>query len=901
MLELIVRYVGDLKRLQEEIGFAAEELLAGYAIVRIAPELAPLLLSAEEILWTEVPARVYTEVTGGKRAACITALQGQRPDLTGRGVLVAIIDSGIDYMHPDFRNEDGTTRIAALWDQTAQEEGEPPAGYFSGTLYTRERIDAALRGERRADGRSLIPEIDLSGHGTHVAGIAAGNGRASGGRYRGVAYESTLLVVKLGGTQTDPFPQTTNLMEAVDFCVRYAADAGLPLSVNISFGNSEGAHDGRSLLETYLDAVSLYGRNSICIGTGNDGNAGLHVGGSLMDSTENGRLTETEILLAVGSEERRLRMGLWVSAVDTIELSLVSPSGTVKRLPENLRGSGTAIKGYPAAGGTVLDFGGTAVEVFVGEATPYRGIREITITLRGENGSVEEGIWRIRMQPVRILDGMYDIWLARGEENTLTRFLRPTPERTLTIPSTAGRPIAVAAFDARTSSIAVFSGRGYPRAEQYIKPDIAAPGVDIVSCAPGGGYTAKTGTSMATPFVTGSAALFLQWGVVLGNDPYLYGERLKTVLIQGAGKLPGLMNYPNTYVGAYGKIVSEILLLVRTEREASQIRFQKDTVLWMAFFKELPHILVAEQGITFQMIRAARGIEGRADGAQNLLAHLPDGGKNGVVCFGKKDAKHGSDGVKNQFFLHRQDDPYAPAVERNIVHTVIDGSAEAFAVVIAAENVGFQSKHILYYLNQTLLQYFVYCFVIIGTPAADGLSGDCHVFDHNVPCQPADADTEELFYGFRGIVRLLHTLPYGGESFFTHIVVEAFMYGIAVIVDGAHIFLFFRKVPDRIIFEIFDAFHAEPPVVCISAVYFQKPPYNGEQLPMSFIHNIHADIKFFVPCHVFYYHAVVLPVVLIVLNRRLPPSGLLTKIISKTSGFVHRKRGKNPVSEKNGE
>ncbi|MBQ8547462.1 MAG: S8 family serine peptidase, partial [Lachnospiraceae bacterium] len=189
MLELIVRYVGDIKRLAEEIGFLAEELLGGYAIVRIRQEFAPLLLSAEEILWTEVPSRVYTEVANGRRAACVTALQARNSGLTGRGVLVAIIDSGIDYTHPDFRNVDGTTRIAALWDQTAYRQEEnmskqveersaevqsesgdsytnmPPEGYLDGILYTRERIDAALRGERTAEGGSLVPSEDLSGHG----------------------------------------------------------------------------------------------------------------------------------------------------------------------------------------------------------------------------------------------------------------------------------------------------------------------------------------------------------------------------------------------------------------------------------------------------------------------------------------------------------------------------------------------------------------------------------------------------------------------------------------------------------------------------------------------------------------------------------------------------------------
>ncbi|MBQ8798522.1 MAG: S8 family serine peptidase [Lachnospiraceae bacterium] len=569
MLELIVRYVGDLKRLAEKIGFLAEELLGGYAIVRIRTELAPLLLSAKEILWTEVPSRVYTEVANGRRETCVTSLQARTPGLTGRGVLVAIIDSGIDYTHPDFRNEDGTTRIAALWDQTAINRNEerysdvPPEGYLDGILYTRERINASLRGERTAEGESLVQEVDLSGHGTHVAGIAAGNGRASGGRYRGVAYESELLVVKLGGTQADPFPQTTNLMAAVDFCIRYAAEAGMPLSINLSFGNNAGAHDGRSLLETYLDAAALYGRTCICIGTGNNATLGWHMGGAI----SKGEQKEIELLLSVGPSESSIRMGLWLSALDTVSVSIVSPTGARRQLPVTMGNDTIAIKGYPAAEGFVLDFGTSVAEVFVGEGTPYRMLREIGINLRGQEGMVETGTWRILLEPVRVLDGIYDIWIVGGVQSTGTRFLQATPERTLTIPSTAGAAISVAAYDGRTNSITSFSGRGYPRGEggdSRVKPDLAAPGVDIVSCAPGGGYTTKTGTSMATPFVTGSAALLMQWGIGEGRDSYLYGERLKAFLIRGAKALPGMTEYPNPYIG-WGTVCAEDSLRLMEE------------------------------------------------------------------------------------------------------------------------------------------------------------------------------------------------------------------------------------------------------------------------------------------------------------------------------------------------
>ena len=569
MIELIVRYTGDLRSLSEEIGFEVEVLLGGYAVITIAPEKAEQLLLAKEILWTEIPARVFLGVANGRRATGVSAVQASDPELTGKGVYVAIIDSGIDFRHPDFRKEDGTTRIEALWDQTAagRETPEqpfsdgaqecnragrmlagPPKGYRQGVLYTEEQINEALRGETGAGGEGLVPEQDIGGHGTHVAGIAAGNGRASQGRYRGVAYESTLLVVKLGGTQNAPFPQTTNVMTAVDFCVRYAAERGVPLALNLSFGNQEGAHDGSSFIETYLDDMALYGRNCICIGTGNDGAVGLHVGGTLRAGNE------TEELFLIGNGERRIRFGIWLSALDTVDIFLESPGGRREAIEAGKAGSGVAVKGYPIAGGAEVSFGTTVAEVFSGQATPYRQLRQIEVTLLGQDGKeIEPGIWRIVFRPVELLLGGYDSWIFAGKANERTGFLSPTPERTLTIPSTASRPIAVAAYNSVTNGTAPFSGRGFPGGNAGVKPDLAAPGVDIISCAPGGGYTTKSGTSMATPFVTGAGALLLQWGILRGNDPYLYGERLKSYLLYGAEPISGGFPYPNRYVG-YGKV-----------------------------------------------------------------------------------------------------------------------------------------------------------------------------------------------------------------------------------------------------------------------------------------------------------------------------------------------------------
>lgn len=534
--EVIILYSGTADALQQTFpDYRITFLLNNYAILLLPEDAIDALADSPQVIYIERPRRLFFEDFPAIRSSCITAIQEAPLFLTGKGVLLSVIDSGIDYMHPDFQNEDGSTRILALWDQTITPDPSKnflsPPGYTLGTLFTEEQINAAIATHTLQERTAFCPSFDTSGHGTHVTGIAAGNGRVQIAN-RGVAYEASLLVIKLGAPGPMGFPSTTQLMQAVDFSVRYAIDHQLPLSINLSFGNTYGSHSGTSLLETYLDSVSDLGRICIVTGSGNEGNNGGHAGGRILSNTSK------SLEFVVGDYERNLSIQIWKNYWDEIRIQLLPPfSQAPIQIPD-------------VPGSWRFAVGDTELLIYYGEPSPYSLYQELYIDFISSRTYIASGVWTFLLTAQNITDGIYDLWMpAAAIRGNATQFLSPTPETTLTIPSTAAKTISVGAYDSNTNTYAPFSGRGFTWNINQVKPDIVAPGVDITSCAVGGGYETRSGTSMATPFVSGSCALLMQWGILQGNDSFLYGEKMKAYLIKGARKLPFVEKYPDPRVG----------------------------------------------------------------------------------------------------------------------------------------------------------------------------------------------------------------------------------------------------------------------------------------------------------------------------------------------------------------
>ena len=530
-IEVIVKYNGDIRRVGDLVDGVTEILSVNYAIMTLNLARLPELYGYDEVEFIELPKYLTYVLRYGLSSTCVSPVQNMSGfGLRGEGVIIGIIDSGIDYTHPDFINADGSSRILYIWDQTLT--STPPEGFANGTEYDNDMINLALSGEAPP---STVPSTDIIGHGTAVAGIAAGNGNASGGLERGVAPEASIIVVKLGYAGSESLTRSTEIMRAVKYISDKAEGLRMPLAINISYGTNNGSHDGNSLFERYLDSMAEKWKTIIAVATGNEGITAHHFSAILA----RGETVSAEFVLA--GAVRTVYITLWKDFVDTVNFELISPGG----------GSTGVIR--PLQSVTRITLDGVSVSVIYGQPNHYRVDQEVYILLQTQNSVISSGVWRLEATGVNIVDGRIDIWLPTGEEVSRdTSFLKPSLNTTLTLPSTADSIIAVGGYNAIINIAADFSGRGPLRAVNIARPDLTAPAVDIYTTRSGGGYDVYTGTSMAVPFVTGSAALMMQWGIVQGNDPFLYGQRVKAFLRRGASRnFP--LEYPNNIWG-YGSL-----------------------------------------------------------------------------------------------------------------------------------------------------------------------------------------------------------------------------------------------------------------------------------------------------------------------------------------------------------
>jgi len=550
--EVIVKYHGD-PTVIIQTSENADVLLNGYAIIRATKEQLEELAGREQVEYMELPRGLQYDVYRSKQESCILPLITGEEGLSGRGVLIGIIDSGIDYLLGDFRDENGS-RILYLWDQTIEQDGVTSGQFSIGVEFTKEDINRAIEafgvgGQSRnyQAAREIVPSTDASGHGTAVAGIAAGSSPAL--LYRGVAPESELVIVKLRGGRQEA-PLTTDLMRAISYVVGKASELKRPLVMNLSIGDTYGSHDGTMLLERYIDSVCENGRNVICIGAGNEAVANGH--------TSFVPITQERVELAVAERERNTNIQLWKNYVDECEIILEAPNG--KRYIPNLQRRGRQ----------EWRVGNTQVLIYVAPPKPFTVNEQILFDFVPDGEYIDSGIWTFYVIPLDISQHDYHMFLpGAAVRNFGTRFVRPNPELTMTIPAFSMRAVTVGAYDIITNSYADFSGRGRTLGEEERiffatdgKPDIVAPGVGIRAPIPGGGYASFTGTSFASPLVAGAVALMMEWGIVRGNDLFLYGEKVKAYLRRGAKTLDGDLFYPNEKTGWGGLCLEESFAMI---------------------------------------------------------------------------------------------------------------------------------------------------------------------------------------------------------------------------------------------------------------------------------------------------------------------------------------------------
>lgn len=453
-------------------------------------------------------------------------------DLSGYGVIIGIIDTGIDYTDKAFQFEDGTSKILSIWDQSL--DGPRSDNLYFGSTYSQEQINEALQSERPF---SIVPSTDEDGHGTFLASVAAANNQ---GDYIGAAPNANIISVKLRRARDYYInryllsPENPNLYESSDYLlgIQYIIDKAvefkMPVVICIGMGSNSSAHDGNTLFEDYISFISQRPGYAFITAAGNEANAKHHTQGKLINNrVEN-------ISVRVGEQGASFSVVIFGPAFDKVSLGVISPTGeTIPRTPFK---SGLEYS-------EKLIFENTTIYI--------KYFKDINNNLIVGFRNATSGIWDIKLFGDSIIDGQYWAWLPiTGQVSDSVEFLKPIPEYTIVYPATAVRSITCGAYNADDGSLAVSSSWGPTRVPKNA-PDFVAPGVNIKGIFPTG-YGTMTGTSAAAAVTAGAAALLMEWGIVKNNMPTINGDLIKNLFISGCVRDENL-SFPNHQWG-YGKM-----------------------------------------------------------------------------------------------------------------------------------------------------------------------------------------------------------------------------------------------------------------------------------------------------------------------------------------------------------
>ncbi|WP_252214315.1 S8 family peptidase [Clostridium sp. VAP41] len=540
----LVEYRGDLKNEIDNVSYVCGDILTNtIGVISLPYEyLDQVLIDVPSIKFIDFRSMfVLQDVSPNSIDQILAIKKNPYLNLTGKGVLVGIVDTGIDYLNKEFIREDGTSRVAAIWDQTIQDI--KAESVYLGNIYSNEEINKAINAYKgNEDPYAIVPSKDEIGHGTEMAGIIGARGY--NGDFQGVANDCEFVIVKLleslnfqkilqsNNVKYTPIYNSSEIVAGIEYLKNFSVKMNKPMVIYLGVGTTEGSHDGNNLISRYLTSIASVRGIALVAGVGNEGAAEGHASGVIENI---GEIDTME--LNIPREMKNFSFQIWVKRPNKMSLNVISPTGEESSFIQAKRNKREEIN---------FVFSNTKLKINYYMPEDFSGHEVIQVIFK----DINPGIWKFVLRGDYISDGEYNAWLQpiiTLPENI--KFLEPNPFSTLTIPSTARKVVTVAYHGLVNESLIATSGKGF-NTNGLINPDISTVGINILTTKALGETTLVSGSSAATAVIAGGCALLLQWGIIDGNDTTMYSTKIRSYLIYGAYRKPEL-TYPNRESG-YG-------------------------------------------------------------------------------------------------------------------------------------------------------------------------------------------------------------------------------------------------------------------------------------------------------------------------------------------------------------